>query len=401
MSDEILKKLEERAGAFEDFKKKNDEMLAAKASGKDVSALQDTIRQMSEHMTKLDSTIIELEKKAGRPKLGDDDTEAAEAHRKAFNLFAKKGDESGLIELHQKAMNSQSDPDGGFLVLPELDTMIERVVPTISTFAGLADNITIGIAKWQKMMKTSGMSMRRVADGANGGESTAPKYAKVEIEAFTAEVEPWVFNETLEDAMINLEADLADEAAIAFAEGLGAEVITGNGVGACRGITSYDKVANASYEWGKVGYIPTGKSAAFASVAPADALISLQHALKAQYRPGAYWLTNDTTLGIMRQMKDGSGSYYLWNPDPAAGFGGRFLGSPVSVDDNMAPVGAGSFSVAYGNWKRAYKIVNRRGTKLLRDPYTAKGQTKFNFTRRFGGGVVNFEAYKLLRFATS
>lgn len=103
----------------------------------------------------------------------------------------------------------------------------------------------------------------------------------------------------------------------------------------------------------------------------------------------------------MRQMKDGSGSYYLWNPDPAAGFGGRFLGSPVEIDDNMANIGAGTYSLAYGNFKRGYTIVNRAGTTIIRDNITAKGKTKFNFRRRFGAGITNYEAIKLMKFATS
>ncbi|MBK8121712.1 MAG: phage major capsid protein [Sulfuritalea sp.] len=177
--------------------------------------------------------------------------------------------------------------------------------------------------------------------------------------------------------------------------------MTGNGVGRPRGITAYDVITNASYAWGKIGYIASGKSAAFASVAPADKLVALQHALKAQYRPGAAWVMSDTTLGTCRQMKDGSGSYYLWQPDPLGAFGGRFLGSPVEVDDNMPAVAAGSLSVAYGNFQRGYTIVNRQGTVLIRDNITAKGTTKFNFRRRFGGGVNNYEAIKLMRFATS
>jgi HK97 family phage major capsid protein len=110
---------------------------------------------------------------------------------------------------------------------------------------------------------------------------------------------------------------------------------------------------------------------------------------------------NDTTLGVARQMKDGSGSYYLWTPDASAGFGGRFLGSPVVIDDNMPDIGAGAYSVAYGNFSRGYTIVNRAGTTLIRDNITAKGTTKFNFRRRFGAGITNFEAIKLLKFATS
>jgi HK97 family phage major capsid protein len=103
----------------------------------------------------------------------------------------------------------------------------------------------------------------------------------------------------------------------------------------------------------------------------------------------------------MRQLKDGSGSYYLWQPDPAGAFGGRFLGHEVVVDDNVADIAAGSYSLAFGNFKRGYTIVNRAGTTLIRDNITAKGTTKFNFRRRFGGGITNFEAIKLMRFATS
>jgi len=344
-----------------------------------------------------------LEKKAGRPGADkQDSTPEQEEYRKAFHTYLRTGevDARTLKELGRKAMNTGSDPDGGFLVLPEMDMAIDRVVETMGGLANLADTRTISTAKWEKLVKTSGMAMRRVADGNTGGETTEPRYSKVSIEVFPAEVEPWVYNETLEDSRVNLETDLADEAAIGFAEGANAEFISGNGVGKARGITAHTNVHNSSYAWGSVGFIRSGKSAAFMSVAPADRVVSLQHALKPQYRAGAYWITNDTTLGVMRQLKDGSGAYYLWNPDPAGGFGGRFLGSPVQVDDNMPALGAGSYSLAYGNWKRAYMIVNRSGTTLIRDNITAKGQTKFNFRRRFGGGIVNYEALKLMVFST-
>ena len=134
---------------------------------------------------------------------------------------------------------------------------------------------------------------------------------------------------------------------------------------------------------------------------PADKLVDLQHSLKQSYRSGAVWVMSDSTLGTARQMKDGSGSYYLWQPDPTAPFGGRFLGSPVEVDDNMPAIAANSLSVAYGNFRRGYLIANRSGITLIRDNVTAKGTTKFNFRRRVGGGVYNFEAIKLMKFAAS
>lgn len=350
--------------------------------------------------------LADIEKKAGRPGAsgseGDVTPEQAE-YRKAFGRFLRtgEGDSQQLKELGRKAMNTGSDPDGGYLVLPEMDAAIDRIAGTMGALGRLANVVTIGTAKYEKLVKTRGMSMRRVAEGATGGETTEPQYTKVTIEVFPAEVEPWIYNETLEDARINLEADLAEEAAIGFAEGANAEFITGNGVGKARGIAAYTMVANASMAWGSVGYIASGKSAAFASVAPADKVISLQHALKSQYRAGAVWLANDATVGVMRQIKDQSGSYYLWQPDPAAAFGGRFLGHPVEIDDNVADIAAGSLSLAFGNFKRGYTIVNRSGTTLIRDNITAKGTTKFNFRRRFGGGITNYEAIKWLKFATS
>lgn len=351
----------------------------------------------------LGKQLDEVAKKANRHAPGSDqDGGTANAEYKAaFDQYLRKGVDRGLTELQQKAMNSGSDPDGGYLVLPEMDTMIDRIAPTVSAMYRLANIVTTSAAKYEKLVKTSGMAMRRVADGSAGGETTEPVYAKIAIDVHTAECEPWVHNETLEDGFVDLETDLANEAGIAFAEGSGSEFISGNGVGKARGILSYTPVANASYAWGSVGYIASGKSAAFTSVAPADAVVRLVGAVPIAYRQDAVFLMNDTTLNVMRQMKDGSGSYYLWQPDPTAPFGGKLLGYPVEIDAGMPAIAAGSYSIAFGNFKRGYAIVNRTGTTLIRDNITSKGVTKFNFRRRFGGGIVNYEAIKLMKFATS
>lgn len=404
--DEIKQLLEAQARAFEEFKRANDAKMAEieKKGFASAEALE-RFAKVEAELKRIDTESAELAGRIAAAQLAGvagkaSEDRAATERKAAFERYLRKGD-GGLSEAEFKAMRTSSDPDGGYLVIPEVDAAIDRVAGTISAMYRLAKTVTISTAKWEKMMKTAGMSMRRIGDGSAGGESTNPKYAKIGIEVHTAEVEPWVFNETLEDASIDLAADLAEEAGIAFAEGSGAEFITGDGVGKARGITAYSNVANASYAWGSIGYIASGAAGAFAATNPADKLVALQHALKSQYRSGAVWLTNDTTLGTMRQMKDGSGSFYLWNPDPAGGFGGRFLGSPVEIDDNMPAIAANSYSLAYGNLARAYAVVQRAGTALIRDNITSKGQTKFNFRRRFGGGIYNYEALKLMKFATS
>lgn len=401
---EVMELITKQGKAWEAFKEANDARLKAiEEKGYAPADLTEKVDKINIDLAAIGKSMTELEKKAGRPEPGKEDATPEQAeYRKAFKGYLRGSvDQAELKAIQAKAMNSQTDTAGGYLVLPEMDAAIDRIAPTISAVYRLANVVTIGTSKYEKLVKTAGMSMRRIADGSAGGETTEPTYAKLAIEVFTAEVEPWVNQETLDDTIVDLEADLAMEAGIGFAEGAGAEFITGNGVGKARGIAAYTGIANASYAWGKIGYIVSGKSASFASSAPADKLIDLQHALKQQYRAGAVFLMNDATLGSVRQMKDGSGAYYLWQPDTTAGFGGRLLGSPVQIDDNVADIGAGSYSIAFGNFKRGYTIVNRQGTTLLRDPYTGKGVVKFNFRRRFGGGITNFEAIKLMKFATS
>lgn len=393
--------VEKQNEAWGEFTRKNDELLKAKAEGKAVSDLQATVDKLNSSFKSINDEVTEIAKKANRPLNdgGKQVTPEQAEYKQAFSKFLRKGDDNGLTDLQRKAYNTGSGPDGGYLVLPEMDTEIIRIVGVTSAIGRLARNVTIGTDTFKKVAKTSGMAARRVGPGATGGETTNPKYAELEFTAYTAEAEPWVFNETLEDAIINLEQDLTSEAAIAFSELAGSEFAVGTGAGSARGITAYDTVANASYTWGKLGFIASGAAGAFAASNPGDALISLQHSLKAQYRPGAAFVTSDAVLGTIRQMKDGTGAFYLWQPDPLAGFGGRLLGIPVEIDDNMPALAANSLSIAYGNFAQGYVVVNRSGTVVIRDNVTAKGKTKFNFRRRFGGGVQNFEAIKLMKFA--
>lgn len=399
---EIKDILESQGKAFEAFKETNDKRLAAlEENGHVPSEITEKLAKIEADMKKQGEDYADALKKAQRPALEGDEGAIVEQFG-AMNAFARNGDRSGIADVQRKMqLNSTSDTDGGVLVLPELDKVIDRVVPTISALARLAKVVNIGTGKYRKLVKTSGLTMSWPGDGAGDGESTNPKYSALEIDVHVGEVEPWVDNTTLEDAEIDIAADLAEEAGIGFGAGIGGVLITGTGVGQPRGLTAYTAVANASYAWGSLGYVASGGAGAFTSSAPADKIVGLQHALKQQYRSNACFLMADTTLSTIRQMKDSSGQYYLWNPDPLVGFGGRLLGSPVEIDDNMPVVAANSLSIAYGDFRQAYTVVNRRGTTLIRDNLTTKGKTKFNFTRRVGGDITNFEAVKLMKFAAS
>ena len=76
----------------------------------------------------------------------------------------------------------------------------------------------------------------------------------------------------------------------------------------------------------------------------------------------------------------------------------QLMGRPVAEMPDMPDMGANTYSIAFADWKRAYIIVDRIGTRVLRDPFSSKPYILFYTTKRVGGGVQNFEAIKLLKF---
>ena len=56
---------------------------------------------------------------------------------------------------------------------------------------------------------------------------------------------------------------------------------------------------------------------------------------------------------------------------------------------------------AFGDFQRGYLIVDRAGVRVLRDPYSAKPYVLFYTTKRVGGGVQNFDAIKVMKFAAT
>ena len=65
----------------------------------------------------------------------------------------------------------------------------------------------------------------------------------------------------------------------------------------------------------------------------------------------------------------------------------------------MPDIAAASYSVAFGDFRRGYLVVDRAGIRVLRDPYSAKPYVLFYTTKRVGGGVQDYAAIKLLKFS--
>ena len=377
--------------AFEEFKAANDQKLSAKA---DV-VLDEKVERINADITKqldeLNAKLMAVSVGAGN---GDDPAKAVYA--KAFDAFFRRGAETEL----QASLATNSKPDGGYLVPETMEATIDRVLGKVSAIRALSRVIPISTQQYQKIVNLGGTASGWVGEEESRPQTATAVLSRLIFEAMELYASPYATQTMLDDARVNIEQWLADEVQTEFAEQEGAAFVTGDGVKRPKGFLSYDKVVNGSYAWGKTGFVISGNASAFASTAPADAIIDLLFALKQGYRGNAAFVMNDVTMSTVRKFKDADGNY-LWAAPTAAGAVPTILGKPVVTDDNMPDVGAGTFPIAVADWNRAYLIVDRAGIRVLRDPYTQTPNVRFYTTKRVGGGIQNFEAIKLLKIAAS
>src|SRR5581483_402045 len=239
-----------------------------------------------------------------------------------------------------------------------------------------------------------------VAETATRPETDTPTLAALSEMSFpTMELYamPAATQALLDDAAVNIDEWIAEEVRDSFAQQEGTAFVTGNGTAKPRGFLDYTKVAQGSWAWGSIGFILTGVDGAFPASDPGDKLIDLVYAVKSGYRANGTFVFNRATQAVIRKMKDGEDNY-LWQPAAKAGDASTLMGFPVAESEDMPNIAADSYSVAFGDFRRGYLIVDRVGIRVLRDPYSQKPYVLFYTTKRVGGGVQDFDAIKLLKF---
>lgn len=402
--DELKKLIEALGRAFEEFKAENDKRLKELEGGRSDPVLAEKVERISSEMSaiaamKRQVEAIETAVARGQFPGGSDAAKVEAVNKmKAFSHLMRRGDVNSIKEAEIMASASTlSDPDGGFTVPEEVDAAIDRVQGTMSAMRQLATVRSIGTDTYKKLVGQGGATSGWVAEKGSRAETDTPTLKEILINTKELYAMPAATQTLLDDSSVDIGAWLAGEVGIEFNEEEGDAFISGNGVEKPKGIAAYSTITNASYEWGKVGYIAGGHASLLNNL---DKLIDLQHALKTSYRNGASWLMNDATCGVIRKFKDGDGNY-IWRPGLIEGAPDIFLGKPIAYDDNLDDIGAGKFPIFYANFKRAYLIIDRIGTRVLRDPYTSKPYVLFYTTKRVGGGIVMYEAIKVLKIAAS
>ncbi|EKE43653.1 hypothetical protein OCGS_2385 [Oceaniovalibus guishaninsula JLT2003] len=357
--------------------------------------IETKMQQHEERMTMLDrKTMI-----AGRRPALAAAAEVEVPHAKAFAAYVRSGDDEGFrgLEPEGKAMSTAVAGDGGFLVDRQTSETIRAVLYSSASIRSVANVVNVEATSFDVLVDTTDMGAGWGSETGPQAETGTPVFDRIVIPLHELNAMPKASQRLLDDAAFDMEGWLANRIADKFARAEAEAFVKGNGADKPKGFLAHPNVANASWAWGKLGYVPSGANGSFAS---ADAIVDLVYALGARYRANATFVMNSKTAGVVRKLKDADGRF-LWSDGLAAGEPARLMGYGVLIAEDMPDIAGGALAIAFGDFRAGYTVAERPDLRILRDPFSAKPHVLFYATKRVGGDVSDFAAIKLMKFSAS
>ena len=361
------------------------------------SEVKQSLQHQEERLTMLDRKQMTF----GRPALATS-AEVEVPHKKAFAAYLRSGDDDGLrgLVLDGKAMSTAVAADGGYLVDPQTADSIRSMLVSTSSLRAVANVVQVEATSFDVLIDRSEVGSGWATETGATTETSTPAIERISIALHELSAMPKASQRLLDDSAFDVEGWLASKIATRFIRAEAGAFINGDGVDKPKGILLPAKVANASWTWGNLGYIPTGAAADFATSNASDCIVYLVYALGADYRANGTFLMNSKTAGAVRKMKDADGRF-MWGDSLQAGEPARLMGYPVLICEDMPDVGANTYPIAFGDFTAGYTIAERPDLRILRDPFSAKPNVLFYANKRVGGDVTDYAAIKLLKVAVS
>lgn len=348
----------------------------------EVAAITDSIHRL-ERRDEIEAELSKPSSKplTGKPMQADGEAKtgrASDEYRKAM-LNALRTNFRQVSNVLQEGVAE----DGGYLVPDEYDSRLIQKLTEENVIRKLATHITTaGQHKINIAATTPAAAWIDEGGALSFGDAT---FAQINLDAHKLHVAVKVTEELLYDSMFNLENYIIDEFGKALGNAEEDAFINGNGTGKPLGILA------------ATGGAGVGVTTANATAITADEIINLIYSLKRPYRKNAVFLMNDSTIAIVRKLKDGNG-VYLWQPALTAGEPDKLLGYPVYTSQYMPAATAGNKSIVFGDF--SYYDIGDRGTRSiaeLRELFAGNGMIGFVAKERVDGKLVLPEAIKVLQ----
>jgi HK97 family phage major capsid protein len=386
--------------AFEQFKEANDSRLSAIERKKDDALLSDKVERINKALCEQKAALDKMALASSRPAKARAFAPEADEKKAAIGRYMRTGDAAALSALETKSLNAGVDAEGGYLAPEPTERIIAAAVRDISPIRQIATVREIGTTTFKKPVSLGGGAAGWVGETGGRVETATPTLSSIDFPTMELYAMPAASQTLLDDAVVDIEQWLADEVQGEFAAQETDAFVNGDGTNKPKGFLSYPITEESVRAQNEIGYVATGAAGGFAASNPADKILDLIYAPKQAYRANGRFVLNRKTLSVVRKFKDQDGNY-LWQPSLQAGSPSTLFGYPVTEVEDMPDIAANSHAIAFGDFARFYLIVDRQGVRILRDPYSAKPYVLFYTTKRVGGGVQNFEAVKLLKFAAA
>jgi HK97 family phage major capsid protein/HK97 family phage prohead protease len=359
---------------------------AAGAADNQESTVDNETKGAAPDLAAIQAQLTEIELKLNRPAVlkgaNDNAGQDKAVEVKAFNAFARHGVERmGADEA--KALNVSNDTAGGYLVPEAMLGEIDKLLVQFSPVRSLARVASASVGEVILPKKTGSSTASWVGETAPRS-ATQPAYGSQTIGIFELACYVDVSNRLLEDSAFDIESELSMDLAEEFGRAEGLAFLNGDGTLKPTGILRNTDVP----------VVDAGASL------DANDLIDLFHSLPSFYANSGVWGLNRATMGIVRKMTATDGRY-LWQEAISEGNPATILGRPVVELPDMPNVAAGAIPIAFGDFRQGFRIFDRTGVSLLRDPYSVQtsGQVRFHARRRVGGAVTKAEALRFLKIA--
>jgi HK97 family phage major capsid protein/HK97 family phage prohead protease len=376
--------------AWEDFKSVNEEILkSTEQKGSADPLLSQQLLRINDHLDSYKSRLDNIETSMSRPFNGGElfIPSTDHEHKSAFNSYLRSGNEQDLNRLEQKSLSSGSDADGGYLLSRQTSNDVIRSLEDLSPMRQLASSEIISSGSLDIIEDYDQAQSGWTTETSMREETDTPKISKRNIPVFELYAQPAATQKLIDDSSIDIENWLSEKLVNSFDKLESDAFFNGDGSSCPRGILTYGEE--------KIEQILSNTDNMFEY----ESLLELYFSLKEKYCRNASFLMNRSTMHMARTIKDKNTGKYIWNPAIEIAAPDSLFGVPVYESTNMPIVARNSLSVALGDFKAGYKIVDRAGIRILRDPYTYKPFVKFYATKRVGGDVTNFDAIKLLKIA--
>lgn len=397
--------------AFEEFKAEHTKEINDIKAGLGDVVQTEKVNRINEQLGVMSAAIDDLNVKMALgnvpAKDGADDSPEMKEYKSDFNNWVRTGEGEGKIRSANKSdgvmasMTVGSNPDGGFTAPVEWDRQITDKLAVASPMRRFATIQNVRGQGFKHLFNMHGASSGWVGETAARPETNTPQFAEYAFKFGELYANPGISQRELEDSEIDIAAYLAGEVDLEFAQQEGVAFLSGDGVNKPKGILMYDAVsetalpAGEKHPLGPVLEVNTGDAAELT----ADGLIDLVYGIPSErITPSSAFYLNRKTHSGVRKMKDGQGNY-LWQPPFQAGQPAQILGYAANELSGMPDVAANAIPIVFGDMAQAYRIFDRIGVQVLRDPYTNKPFVMFYTRKRVGGGLWNPEFIRYHRVA--